>query len=187
MKANALTRSSVVRLGGAPHRVETITVQTPSARGGASLYKVRFRNVQTGQKVDKVFRGEDTLEETSLETRDAQFLYRSGERFTFMDLEDFSQFELDASLLDAVIPYLVEDMEGLRALVSGERIIGIGLPDTVAMEITECDPSIRGASATARTKPAKLVTGLTVQVPEYISPGEIIRIDTRSGEFLSRA
>lgn len=186
MKASELSKASIVTLNGAPHRVESLQVQTPSARGGSSLYKVRFRNVQNGSKVDQTLRGDDQLEETSFETREVQFLYKSSDNFAFMDLEDYSQFELTAQDISAAIPYLVDDMEGIKAIVSEGRILAITMPDTVELNIVECDPSIKGASATARTKPATLSTGLIVQVPEYIAPGETIKVDTRNNSFLSR-
>jgi len=187
IRACDLTRSSVVDIDGTPHRVETITVQSPSARGGATLYKVRFRNVVTKNKVDKTFKGDDALKNADLEFREIQYLYKNGDQHTFLDLGDYSQFDLTQSDIEEQVPFLIEDMEGIKALMSDGRIIGIELPDVVEMEIVECEPSIRGATATARTKPATLVTGLTVQVPEYMSQGEIIRVDTRTGAFLSRA
>jgi elongation factor P len=186
MKASDLTKASMVSIGGVPHRVEAIQVQTPSARGGASLYKVRFRNVQSGQKVDQTLRGEDQLQEASFETREIQYLYKNGDIHAFMDLEDYTQFELPADELENAIPYLIEDMEGIKALVSEGKVLAVTMPDTMEMQIVECDPSIKGASATARTKPATLSTGLVIQVPEYISPGERIRVDTRTNTFLKR-
>ncbi|MDD3605347.1 MAG: hypothetical protein PHD86_09200, partial [Kiritimatiellae bacterium] len=125
--------------------------------------------------------------EADFETRNVQYLYKNGDVFTFMDTEDYSQFELNEEEIEDAIPYLVEDMEGITALFSDGRVLGIRMPDVVEMKIEECDPSIKGASATARSKPAKLTTGLTVLVPEYISPGEVIRVDTRTNSFLSRA
>lgn len=187
IKACDLSRSSVVSIHGDPHTVSSISVQTPSARGGSSLYKVRFRNARTGQKVDQTFRGEDALEPMDLQKREVQFLYRNMDVFTFMDLEDYDQFDLREEELGESVNYLLEDMEGIIALKCDERVIGIQLPDTVDMEIAETDPSIKGASVTARTKPARLVTGLMVQVPEYIAPGETVRVDTRTGQFLSRS
>lgn len=187
IKACELTRSSVVEIDGVPHRVETITVQSPSARGGATLYKVRFRNIKTRNKVDMSLKGEDPFREADFETREVQFLFRDLSTFTFMDVEDFSQFELQEADVAEVANYLVENMEGIKALVTDGKVLCLNLPDTVALEIVECDPSIRGASATARTKPAKLSTGLIVQVPEYISQGEIIRVDTRTDSFIARA
>ena len=187
MKASELSKTSIVNISGIPHRVETLQVQTPSARGGSSLYKVRFRNVQNGHKVDQTLRGDDQLEEASFDNRDVQFLYKNGDSYAFMDLEDYKQFELQDEYISAALPDLVDDIEGIKAIVSEGRVLAITMPDTVELEIIECDPSIKGASATARTKPATLSTGLIVQVPEYISPGESIKVDTRNNAFLSRA
>ena len=187
IKACNITKNSIVEIGGAPHTVESIAVQTPSARGGATLYKIRFRNIKTQQKVDQTLRGDDPFKEADFETREVQYLYKNGDIYTFMDVEDYSQIELNETEIEDVIPYLVEDMEGITALLSDGRVLGIRMPDVVVMKIEECDPSIKGASATARSKPAKMTTGLTVLVPEYISPGEVIRVDTRTNSFLSRA
>ncbi|MFH0879683.1 MAG: elongation factor P-like protein YeiP [Lentisphaerota bacterium] len=187
IKACELTKNSVVEIGGAPHVVETIRVQTPSARGGATLYKVRFRNVQTRQKRDETYRGDDPLKETDFDTHEAQFLFRDGDQYTFMDLADYSQIMLTAPELEDSLPYLTDGMEGIQLLVSEDRVLGIQLPDIVELDVKECDPSMRGASATSRTKPATMSTGLVVQVPEYISPGEKLRVDTRTGGFVQRA
>jgi elongation factor P len=186
IKATDLKKSSIVSINGAPHGVVSIAVQSPSARGGSSIYKVRFRNAQTGQKVDQTFKGDDQLEEVDLFRREVQYLYKNGDDYTFMDLETYDQFDLKEAEIENAIPYMIEDMEGIIALISENRVLGIVMPDTMEMEITETDPSIKGASATARTKPATLVTGLIVQVPEYISQGEVIKIDTRNDSFVSR-
>ncbi len=187
MRASEISRSSVVDIGGTPHVVENVQVQTPSARGGATLYKIRFRNVVTKQKVDQTYRGDDKVDEADLEHREVQYLYKNGDSYTFMDLLDYSQFDLMEADIEDAIPYLIDDMEGITVLLSEGRILGIRMPDVVEMKIVECDPSMKGASATSRTKPAQLSTGLTVQVPEYIASGEIIRVDTRTNTFLSRA
>lgn len=187
VKAADLSKSSVVLINRVPHTVTSISVQTPSARGGSSIYKIRYRNARTGQKLDQTHRGDDALEEVDLHKREVQFLYRNGDEFTFMDLEDYSQIELKESEIESSIPYLVDDMEGIIALISGEQVLGITMPEHVDLQIVETDPSIKGASATARTKPATLSTGLVVQVPEYISNGEVIRINTQNSTFVSRA
>jgi len=176
-----------VDIGGTPHVVESLTVQSPSARGGATLYKVRFRNVQTKQKVDQTLRGDDGFQEAAFETREAQYLYKNGDQYTFMDLTDYTQYDLPEGDVEECVPFLVDDMEGILLLMSDERILGVQMPDVVELKIVECDPSMRGASATSRTKPATLQTGLVVQVPEYMSPNEVVRVDTRTSEFLSRA
>ncbi len=186
-KACDLENKAVVRFNGIPHMVENIQVQTPSARGAATLYKIRFRNIQNRNKLDKTFRGDDTLEDCEVERREVQFLYEKDDRFEFMDLADYSQFALAREDIPDAVPFLVENMEGISSFVSDDKVIGIELPAVVELDVTECGPSIKGASATARTKPAKLSTGHVIQVPEYMSAGERVRVDTRSGKFVSRA
>jgi elongation factor P len=187
IKACDLETGGVIRFNTIPHIVENIQVQTPSARGAATLYKVRFRSMQNRGKLDKVFRGDDALENCEVEKREVQFLYEKDDRFEFMDLVDYSQFAMAREDIQDAVPFLVENMEGIEALVSDDKVLAIELPAVVELDVVECDPSIKGASATARTKPAKLSTGHMIQVPEYMAAGERVRVDTRSGKFLSRA
>ena len=187
IKAADLKKSHVIDIDGTPHTVDNITQSAPTARGGNTIYRVRFRNVATKAKVDKSYKGGDALQEADFETSEVQYLYKEGDRYTFMDLETYDQFELMEDDIDDVKCFLTEDMEGITALLSGERVLGIRMPSTLEMEIVECPPSMRGASATSRTKPATLSTGLIVQVPEHIEPGTIIKVDTEEKRFLSRA
>jgi elongation factor P len=187
IKACDLKKSSVIDIDGTPHIIQSISQQSPTARGGGTIYKVRFRNVSTKQKVDQTYRSEDALQEASYETNEVQYLYKDGDRYNFMDLASYEQFELVKDDIEECLPFLVEDMEGITALVSEGRILTLRMPDTIDLEIVECPPAMKGASATSRTKPATLTTGLIVQVPEYIEPGETIRVDTRERKFLSRA
>lgn len=187
IKASDLKKSSVVDIDGTPHCVDSISIHAPTARGGNTLYKVRFRNVSTKAKVDKTLKGGDALQEAYYDTRDVQYLYQDGDRYTFMDTESYDQFELVKDDIEDLLPFLVEDMEGLTALTADEKVLAIRMPPTIDLEITECAPSMKGASATARYKPATLTTGLVVQVPEYIAPGDVIRIDTEERTYLSRA
>lgn len=187
LRASELKRGSIVSIDTVPHVVEQFTVQTPSARGGASLYKIRFRDLVSKRKVDKVFKGDDALQDVDVTKREVQFSYAEPGSYVFMDLEDYSEFRLSSEDIEEEAAYLHEGLEGIQALLSDGHVLTIELPPVVEMAIKECDPSIKGASATARTKPAKLVTGLIVQVPEYLSQGETIRVDTRTGKFLSRA
>ena len=106
---------------------------------------------------------------------------------TFMDTEDYSQYTLNADSLEEQLGYITEDLEGMIALLVDGEIVGIEIPQTVTLEITETSPGIKGASATARTKPAILSTGLEIQVPEYLESGERIRVNTANAKFLSRA
>lgn len=187
IKACDLKKSSVIDIDGTPHIIQNITQQSPTARGGGTIYKVRFRNVSTKQKVDKTYRGEDALEETTFDTVQVQYLYKDGDRFAFMDLESYEQFELVEEDIEECLPFLLEDMEGITALISDGKVLTLQMPDTIELDIVECPPAMKGASATSRTKPATLTTGLIVQVPEYIEPGETVKVDTRERKFLSRA
>ncbi len=185
--AKDFKKGLVVELDGAPCIVEQIHVQSPSARGASTLYKVRARNLREGSKVDKVFRGTDMVRDADFVRRRVQFLYKDATHYHFMDDDDFSQFALAAETLGEQAGYLIENMPGLLSMIYNGQPIGIQLPSAVDIAIAECDPGVKGNSATGRTKPATLATGLVVQVPEYLSPGELIRIDTASGQFVSRA
>jgi len=187
IKACDLKKASVIDIDGTPHIIQSISQQSPTARGGGTIYKVRFRNVSTKQKVDKTYRSEDALQEASYETKEVQYLYQDGDRYAFMDLESYEQFELFKDDIEECLPFLVEDMEGIIALTSDGKVLTLRMPDTIDLEIVECPPAMKGASATSRTKPATLTTGLVVQVPEYIEQGESIKVDTRDRKYLSRA
>ncbi len=185
--AKDFKKRMVVEIDGAPHIIEHISVQTPSARGAATLYKIKARNLKTKTRVDKSYRGTDALNESSFERRPIQYLYREPEVFHFMDAADFNQFSLPADDLRDYMPFMTENMEGIEALVVDEEVIAIELPDTVDLTITDTAPGVRGNSATGRTKPATLSTGHIIQVPEHLEPGATVRIDTRTGEYLGRA
>jgi elongation factor P len=115
-----------------------------------------------------------------------QYSYFDGENYVFMDTEDFSQFEQSADDLEGQLGYLVEGMEGIIGLLMDGKLLAVELPQTVSLSITDTAPGIKGATATGRTKPATLSTGLEVQVPEYLEPGETIKINTQTGKFMSR-
>ncbi len=186
-RASDLKKSDVVKIDGDPHMVETVKVQTPSARGAVTLYKIRFRNLTTKRKVDQSLRGDDMLDEADFERRPVQYLFGDASSITFMDLQDYSQFTLTKEEIEEEWPYLTEGLEGLISISSEGRVLGLEIPTFINLEITETRPSVKGGSVTARTKPATLSTGLVVQVPEYMSMGEIIRVDTRTGEYASKA
>lgn len=186
-RASELKRGSIVEIDGGPHIVDALTVHTPSARGAATRYEFRFRNLVTGRKEDRTLKGDDPLGAITVERRPVQFSYAQGDTYVFTDLESFEEFSIRESELVEQRKFLTESTEGMQALVGDGRVLTIEMPDVVELPITQCDPSIRGASATSRTKPATLSTGLVVQVPEYMAPGEVLRIDTRTGKFLTRA
>ena len=185
--AKDFKRRMVVEIDGAPHMIEQIQVQTPSARGAATLYKVKARNLKTRTRVEKSYRGTDSLNESSFERRAVQFLYRDPDGFHFMDSTDYNQFTFSLDDLEDQAPFMTENMEGVEALMVNDQVIAIELPDTVELDIVETTPGVRGNSATGRTKPATLSSGFIVHVPEHLEPGTRVRVDTRSGEYLGRA
>lgn len=187
IKASELKKSMVVGIDGNRFIVKAIQVKSPSSRGANTLYKVRFNNVVTKQKMEQTYKGEDSFDDVDFSRRAVQLIYKEADCCTFMDNEDFVQYTVDNSLIEDEMLYLVDGLEGLYALTADGSILGLELPSSVEMEIIECSPSIKGASASARTKPATLSTGLMVQVPEYLSTGEIIKINTSNAKFMSRA
>lgn len=182
-----LKRGLLIELDGAPYLIENVTVTSPSARGGNTIHKVRMRNMRTKQKVDKSYRGGETFAEPDFEKRPCQLLYRDPNGIHFMDQESYEQFSFQESDLEWELNFLQDEMEGIQAFVYNGEVIGLDLPTTVALKITDTQPGIKGSSATARTKPATMETGLVVNVPEFIETGEVLNIDTRTGESLGRA
>ncbi len=186
-KACDLKKGSLVGINGLPHVLESLKVSTPSARGAASIYHFRFRNLVTKSKQDISCKGEEPFTDIDFERRPIQYLYKEADLYTFMDAEDFSQFSLPQVAIEEQILYLSEEMEGLFALMSDGKVLTIEVPQKVVLKIESCDPVMKGASVTARSKPAKCQTGLVVQVPEYLESGETIIVDTATGTYLSRA
>ena len=187
MQAKDIKTGTVVVYDGNPVVIQGITVHSPSARGAATLYKFRARNVVTGNKIDLTMKGTESLGEADFSRRNVQVMYSDATSMFLMDQEDFQQYELPLEDLEDQSPYITEGLEGMRALIYNDACVGLEVPTSVELLITQCDPGVKGNSATSRTKPATLETGLVVQVPEYIKQGERLKIDTRTGEYLSRA
>lgn len=187
MLAKDIKRGAIVNYRGAPCLIETISVQTPSARGSATLYKYRARNLISKQKVDFALRGTDGLEEADFQRRPVTYMYADASFVHFLDSRDYNQYSLPIEDMQEELNYLKEDLEGILALIYEDQCVGIQLPTVVELTVVECDPYVKGNSATGRTKPAKLETGAVVQVPEYLSQGEVVKVDTRTGDFISRA
>jgi len=187
MIAKEIKRGHIVNFQGSPCLIESVNVQTPSARGAATFYKFRARNLSTRQKVDITLRGGESLDEADFQRRGVKYLYADATHLHFMDQQNYEQYALAKEDVADQAMYLTEELDGVLVLIHNEECIGVQLPTAVELKVVQCDPGIKGASATARTKPATLETGLIVQVPEYLSQGETIKVDTRTGEYLSRA
>jgi elongation factor P len=186
-KASELKRGMVVELSDEPFIVSQIEVRNPSSRGASTLYKVRFNHLKTRQKRDESLKGEDFLKEVDCERRLVQYSYQDGNSYVFMDNESFEQFMIDADDIADELGYISDGLDNIVAVLLDGQLLAIELPAAVNLLITETAPGIKGATAVARTKPATLATGLEVQVPEYIENGELIRVNTATGKFMSRA
>ena len=187
-KACDLAKGAIVAINGSPYVVEELKVSTPSARGAASIFRFRFRNLITKTKLDQACHGDDKFDDVDFEKREVQFLYKEqGGLYTFMDAEDYSQFTLSKDDLGDQAGYLVEEMEGVKSLIVNGAPVAIELPPNVILEVADCEPTMKGQTVTARAKTATLSTGISILVPEYITVGEKVKVDTRSGEFLGRA
>ena len=187
MLAKEMKPGSVVVDNEIPVIIEGVSVQSPSARGAATLYKFKARNLLTKQKVDLTLKGTDNLPEADFRKRVVKMMYKDTDDLHLMDQEDFNQYSIALADCEEQLKYITEELEGVYALIYQDECVGLQLPTSVELNIAQCDPAIKGNSVTARTKPAELETGLTVQVPEYIKQDDRIRVDTRTGEFLSRA
>jgi elongation factor P len=186
-RASELKRGMAVEYNGKLLLVKHVDVHSPSARGAATLYKTRFADIATGGKVEHSFKGDDSLTQVELSRRPVVFSYSDNDDYIFMDSEDFTQYTFKLADIEEEMLFINESTEGLVILLVNDKTIGLELPQSVEMEIIETDPSIKGASASARTKPAKFATGLTIQVPEYIASGEKVRINTAERKFMGRA
>ncbi len=181
-----LQRGDILELDGDPWQVTELNSQTPSARGASMLVKGKLKNLRTGQSLTKTWRGGESVAMAEVEVRNAQFLYRQGDDFAFMDLASYDQFTLDVEHVGDAAGYLLENLE-LRTTLYQERVIALTLPLSVDLAVTDTAPAIKGSTAQAQLKPATTETGIQVMVPSYIEPGERIRVDTRDGRFVERA
>ncbi|MEW5757825.1 MAG: elongation factor P-like protein YeiP [Pseudomonadota bacterium] len=186
-KACDLKRGAIVEIDGKIYLVKHVDVKTPSSRGAVTLYKVRYSSVPEKQKHEVTYRGDDSVNDVNFVRKPVQYSYHDGDMYTFMDTEDYSQHTLSADDLEGQLEYLTDGLEGILALLVDDNIIGIELPQSVELEVIETAPAMKGSSATARTKAAKLSTGLEIQVPEYLETGEIVKVSTVTGKYVSRA
>lgn len=171
---------------GAPCLIKEVFAQSPSARGAQMIYKYRAVNLLTKQKVDLTLRGGDSLPEADFERRAAKLMFTDATHAHWLDQQDYNTHSLPLEAVREEVPYLTTETEGVFVLLYNGEPVGVQPPVAVVLRITQCDPAVRGNSATARTKPLTLETGLVVHGPEYLAEGELAKVDTRTGEFLGR-
>jgi elongation factor P len=186
-KASDIKKNAAIEYNGNVLIVRDITRSVPQGRAGGSLYRMRMYNVVTGGKIDETFKADDMLNFADLTRRPAMFSYLDGDQYVFMDNEDYTPYNLNKEAIADEALFINEATEGLSVIIIDDVPVAIDLPSSVELMITETDPSIKGASASARTKPATLSTGLIIQVPEHISTGDKIKVNTAEQKFMGRA
>ncbi|MDE2281490.1 MAG: elongation factor P [Actinomycetales bacterium] len=153
---------------------------------GGAFVRTKLRNARSGAVIERTYRGDERLEQAIIDKRDMQYLYRDGDDYVFMDQSTFDQVPVSSKSLGDAANFLVETGKAMLVLHDDE-IIGIELPASVELTITETEPGIQGDRVSGARKPATLETGYVVQVPLFVGPGEVIKVDTRTGDYITRA
>lgn len=186
-KASEIKKNNTIVFDGKTCIVRDIERSVPQGRAGGSLYRMRMYDVVSGAKFDETFKDSDMLDYADLVRRPAMFSYMDGDDYVFLDKEDYTPYHLNKDSIADEAQFITESTDGIQVVIVSDAPVALDLPTSVELEVVETDPSIKGASATSRTKPATLSTGLVVQVPEYISTGERIKVNTEERKFQSRA
>ena len=183
IQATRLKKGMLVKMENDLYRVLDLQHVTPGNLRG--FVRAKFRNIRNGTLSDQKLRSEDSLERAVLDEREMQYLYKDGDAYHFMDTSSYDQLHIDAEVLGEAANYLIPDAT-ITVEFYGTEPVGIELPQTVDLKVVETVPGIKGATASAQVKPATLETGLVVQVPPFINIGDAVRVNTETGEYLSR-
>ncbi len=174
----------LINVEGNLFRVLDVMHVTPGNLRG--FVRVKMRNIRNGTLSDQKLRSEDSVERATLDEREMQYLYHEGEDYHFMDTSSYEQIHITSEALGDSVNYLKPEMT-IQVEFYGEEPVGIELPQTVDLKVLDTAPGIKGATASAQVKPATLETGLVVQVPPFVNNGDLVRVNTETGEYLSRA
>lgn len=186
-KASEIKKNTAINYNGGTYIVRDIERSVPQGRAGGSLYRMRMYDVVSANKVDETFKDSDMLELADLIRRPVMFSYTDGDEYVFMDNEDYTPYNIHKDAIADEILFLNESTEGLLVVIVNDQPVGLSMPTSVELEVVETDASIKGGSATSRTKPATLTTGVIIQVPEHISTGDKIKVNVEERKFMSRA
>jgi elongation factor P len=186
MKAYDIKKGNVVEHNNTVYQVRDIERSSPQGRGGNVKYRFTLYSVPGGNKLDLSLGAEDELKEMELSRRAATFSYKDGDAFVFLDDEDYTPYTLDADVVGDAAGYITADLTGCYVQLIDDAPAALQLPSTVTLTVVDTAPELKGATATKRPKPAKLETGLEIQVPEYVTTGSRILINTVTGEFSGR-
>ena len=187
MKACDVKKGNVIEHNNTVYQIRDIERSSPQGRGGNVTFRFTMYSVPAGNKFDLSLRSDDELKELDLVRRETSFSYMDGDAFVFLDIEDFTPYMLDANVVGEMAGYITEGLEGVFVQLIDDAPVAIQLPVNVILEVVDTPPELKGGTATKRPKPAKLSTGIEIQVPEYISNGEKIYVSTVTGEFGGRA
>lgn len=187
MKAYDIKKGNVVEYNGGVYQVRDIERSSPQGRGGNVRFRFTLYSVPGGNKLDASFDADDNLTEVELLRRQATFSYKDGDAYVFMDDEDYSQYALDASAIGDAAGYITDGLAGCYVQIIDDTPVALQLPTSVVLEVVDTPPELKGGTATKRPKPARLSTGIEIQVPEYIANGEKVWVNTVTGEFGGRA
>jgi elongation factor P len=174
----------LIKMGADLFRIMDLQHMTPGNKRG--FVQARMRNIRTTSLSDHKFRAEEDVERATLDERQMQYMYRDGDAFHFMDMHTYEQIHISEETLGDSVNYLIPEMV-IQVEFYGSEPVGIELPQTVDLKVEETPPAIKGATASAQLKPARTETGLVVQVPPFVNEGDVIRINTETGEYQSRA
>lgn len=178
-----LKKGTVVQLDGKPYRVIEYG-QKVMGRGG-SIVNVKLKNLVDGSVIPKTFKGQDKIESAEVTNKGVQFLYRDGDMFFFMDPENFEQFELPLEIVDTAAQYLKEG-DNLNLQFFGDKVINVELPKNIYLEVTYTEDVVKGDTTSNVLKDATLETGLVIKVPAFIKNGDIVSVDTETGDYRER-
>ena len=184
IQATRLRKGMLIKVGQDLFRVLELQHVTPGNLRG--FVRVKLRNIRSGSLSDQKLRSEDALERATLDEKEMQYLYNDGSSYHFMDTATFDQIQLSDEILGDSMNYLVAEST-IKMEFYGSEAVGVELPQTVDLKIVDTAPGIKGATASAQLKPATLETGLVIQVPPFINPGDVVRVNTETGEYQSRA
>ncbi len=187
MKASDTKKGTVIEHEGTVYQVRDVERSSPSARGGNVTFRFTLYSIPGGRKYDLSLRAEDDLQEVDLVRRAANFSYKDGDAFVFMDAEDYTQYPLSPELVGDSAGYIVEDIEGYYVQLIDDVPVALQVPSSVLLTVVDTAPEMKGSSATKRNKPATLNTGIEIAVPEYIGTDEKVWVNTLTGEFAGRA
>lgn len=184
IQATRLKKGNLIKMGEDLLRILDVQHVTPGNLRG--FVRVKMRNIRNGALADNRFRSEDVVERAMLDEREMQYLYQDGDDYYFMDTATYDQIHMSGEALGESVSYLKAEMT-IQVEFYGSEPVGIELPQTVDLKVVDTAPGIKGATASNQIKPATLETGLVVNVPPFVNSGDMVRVSTETGEYMSRA